>query len=281
MTTQDRPSDDAAHLLIVDDDKRIRELLSRYLAGEGFRVTVAGDADEARRRLEGLDFDLIVMDAFTSDAIPIHLITREAIGLYVTKLRPAGVLVFNVSNRMLDVKEVLATIARDAGLTAITRYDGDRTEDGAKLTSEWVAMARSPEDLAVVRSADPGWRPLAAPKSARCCTSSCATHWATQLASRSEPPPWCSEANRDWATSRTRSRRWNGTWAAPHPTSRSHGHSSVRSESQVCSAASVAPSMRSAAVRTRPKRRRTTMLVWSAICAQRWLVRQLMPSNRT
>ena len=62
MTMQDRPSDDAAHLLIVDDDKRIRELLSRYLAGEGFRVTVAGDADEARRRLEGLDFDLIVMD---------------------------------------------------------------------------------------------------------------------------------------------------------------------------------------------------------------------------
>ncbi len=62
MTTIDRPSDDAAHLLIVDDDKRIRELLSRYLTGEGFRVTVAGDADEARRKLQGLDFDLIVMD---------------------------------------------------------------------------------------------------------------------------------------------------------------------------------------------------------------------------
>ncbi|SOC45847.1 two-component system phosphate regulon response regulator OmpR [Rhizobium subbaraonis] len=62
MTIMDRPSDDAAHLLIVDDDKRIRELLSRYLTGEGFRVTVAGDADEARRKLQGLDFDLIVMD---------------------------------------------------------------------------------------------------------------------------------------------------------------------------------------------------------------------------
>lgn len=62
MTIQDRLSDDAAHLLIVDDDKRIRELLSRYLTSEGFRVTVAGDADEARRRLKGLDFDLIIMD---------------------------------------------------------------------------------------------------------------------------------------------------------------------------------------------------------------------------
>lgn len=66
MTTPDRPidrpSDDAAHLLVVDDDKRLRELISRYLTGEKFRVTVAGDADEARRKLEGLDFDLIVMD---------------------------------------------------------------------------------------------------------------------------------------------------------------------------------------------------------------------------
>ena len=62
MTTYERLSDDAAHLLVVDDDKRIRELLSRYLTGEGFRVTVASDADEARRKLQGLDFDLIVMD---------------------------------------------------------------------------------------------------------------------------------------------------------------------------------------------------------------------------
>ena len=62
MTILERLSDDAAHILIVDDDKRIRELLSRYLTGEGFRVTVAGDADEARRKLAGLEFDLIIMD---------------------------------------------------------------------------------------------------------------------------------------------------------------------------------------------------------------------------
>ncbi|QRM56260.1 response regulator transcription factor [Sinorhizobium sp. BG8] len=57
-----RPADDAAHLLVVDDDRRIRELLNRYLVEQGFRVTVAGDADEARRKLNGIDFDLIVMD---------------------------------------------------------------------------------------------------------------------------------------------------------------------------------------------------------------------------
>jgi len=54
--------DDAPHLLIVDDDTRIRELLQKFLTGKGFRVTVAADAAEARRKLEGLDFDLLVLD---------------------------------------------------------------------------------------------------------------------------------------------------------------------------------------------------------------------------
>ncbi|MCF3640743.1 response regulator transcription factor [Rhizobium sp. TRM95111] len=62
MTAPTALSDDAPHLLVVDDDKRIRELLNRYLTEQGFRVTVAADADEARRKLKGLDFDLIVMD---------------------------------------------------------------------------------------------------------------------------------------------------------------------------------------------------------------------------
>ncbi|MBY5361414.1 response regulator transcription factor [Rhizobium leguminosarum] len=55
-------SDDAAHLLVVDDDSRIRALLNRYLAENGFRVTVAADGAEAQRKLTSLDFDLIIMD---------------------------------------------------------------------------------------------------------------------------------------------------------------------------------------------------------------------------
>lgn len=55
-------SDNAAHLLIVDDDSRIRQLLNRYLSENGFRVTVAADAGEARRKLEGMEFDLIILD---------------------------------------------------------------------------------------------------------------------------------------------------------------------------------------------------------------------------
>ena len=56
------PADDAAHLLIVDDDRRIRVLLSRMLSEEGYRVTAAADASEAMARLKSLSFDLIVLD---------------------------------------------------------------------------------------------------------------------------------------------------------------------------------------------------------------------------
>lgn len=54
--------DDAAHLLVVDDDRRIRTLLRRYLAESGYRVTTAENALEARARMEGLEFDLIILD---------------------------------------------------------------------------------------------------------------------------------------------------------------------------------------------------------------------------
>jgi two-component system phosphate regulon response regulator OmpR len=55
-------ADDAPHLLVIDDDRRIRTLLSRYLGGEGFRVSIAADAAEARQRLAGLAFDLLIVD---------------------------------------------------------------------------------------------------------------------------------------------------------------------------------------------------------------------------
>lgn len=58
----DLPLDHAAHLLVVDDDKRIRELLKRYLGESGFRVSVAAGAAEARRMLDGMDFDLLIVD---------------------------------------------------------------------------------------------------------------------------------------------------------------------------------------------------------------------------
>jgi two-component system, OmpR family, phosphate regulon response regulator OmpR len=84
-------SDDAPHLLVVDDDRRIRDLLSRYLAREGFRVTTAGNAAEARAKLDGLSFDLLVLDVMmpgesgfdlaksirTASTVPILMLTAR------------------------------------------------------------------------------------------------------------------------------------------------------------------------------------------------------------
>src|SRR5688572_3150825 len=62
MRPASAPADDAPHLLVVDDDRRIRDLLSRFLAGEGYRVTTADNAAEARAQLSGLHFDLLILD---------------------------------------------------------------------------------------------------------------------------------------------------------------------------------------------------------------------------
>ncbi|MFD0916371.1 response regulator [Pseudahrensia aquimaris] len=56
------PGDDAPHLFVIDDDRRIRDLLSRFLAEQGYRITTAADAAEARRKLQGLRFDLLIVD---------------------------------------------------------------------------------------------------------------------------------------------------------------------------------------------------------------------------
>ncbi len=85
-------ADDAPHLLVVDDDRRIRDLLSRYLAAEGYRVTTANNAGEARAKLESLSFDLLVLDVMmpgetgfelakslrNTSAVPILMLTAKA-----------------------------------------------------------------------------------------------------------------------------------------------------------------------------------------------------------
>jgi two-component system phosphate regulon response regulator OmpR len=59
---RETPKDDAPHLLVVDDDRRLRALLSRYLTENGFRITAASNAQDARKRIEGLSFDLMIVD---------------------------------------------------------------------------------------------------------------------------------------------------------------------------------------------------------------------------
>jgi two-component system, OmpR family, phosphate regulon response regulator OmpR len=90
-TTPPQPADDAPHLLLVDDDRRIRDLLSRFLCGEGYRVTTAMSAKDARAKLLGLHFDMLILDVMmpgetgfdlarfirTSSSVPIIMLTAR------------------------------------------------------------------------------------------------------------------------------------------------------------------------------------------------------------
>jgi protein-L-isoaspartate O-methyltransferase len=105
-------------------------------------------------------YDLIVLDAFSSGTIPIHLLTREAFELYLARLRPRGALLFHISNRHLELTPVVAAQARDLGLAAFEWSDVRTDEDVERgiFGSEWVLIARSPQDLDYVPVS--GWRPL-------------------------------------------------------------------------------------------------------------------------
>jgi SAM-dependent methyltransferase len=122
-------------------------------------VTVDLVIDDARlalerTTLEGDDkFGILIVDAFSSDAIPIHLITWEAMEIYLRNLREDGLLIFHVSNRYLNLKPVLARHAEKAGLVAFYENDNDESEAG-KARSTWVVLARKKEYLDKLNLAD-------------------------------------------------------------------------------------------------------------------------------
>jgi hypothetical protein len=88
-------------------------------------------------------YDVLAIDAFSSDSIPVHLITREAIALAARHIAPDGIIAVHISNRFLDLKPVLANIAQAEGLTA--KLVSDEPEGGGSAsTTDWVLLARDP-----------------------------------------------------------------------------------------------------------------------------------------
>ena len=123
---------------------------------------MVGDARLRLKEAAPRSYGLIVLDAFSSDAIPVHLLTREALALYVSKLTDGGLLVFHISNRYLDLEPVLADLAGQAKL--ISRHWDDwnvspeESADG-KEESHWVVVARHESDLGQL-SRKAQWLPL-------------------------------------------------------------------------------------------------------------------------
>ena len=124
---------------------------------------VTGDARLSLvKERDGL-FDNLLIDAFSSDSIPVHLMTREALELYLAKLAPKGILTMHISNRHMELAGVVGALAREAGLAALPlHYPGGSggTGYGASTPSTVVALARQGETLAPL--AEKGWKPIPA-----------------------------------------------------------------------------------------------------------------------
>ena len=125
---------------------------------------VIGDARIELARMPGGSLDVLAVDAFSSDAIPLHLLTNEAFGVYFDVLAPRGLLLVHISNRYIELEPVLAAIGKRQGLTFAKR--DDNPSDRTYVTpSTWVALSRDPAIIAALGKATPStpWTPLLPP----------------------------------------------------------------------------------------------------------------------
>lgn len=141
----------------------------RVIRGDG-RLTLSREPDAG--------FDLLVLDAFSSDAIPVHLLTREALAIYRSKLAEGGAMIFHLSNRHLRLEPVLAGLMRDAGLTGrlSTTSPGEEAPAEFRAASLWAIVVRNEHDLGELAH-DSAWRPLTADSSARVWTDDFSNVW--------------------------------------------------------------------------------------------------------
>lgn len=131
----------------------LHDCMSQYaIYGGDARLTLAKQAAH--------NFDLLVIDAFTSDSIPTHLLTREALQLYLSKLSEHGLLAFHISNHYLNLEPVLSDHARQLGLYAVIQKYRPTTKS-LTYASDWVVLAKNKDDLAELLTHDPqNWRAL-------------------------------------------------------------------------------------------------------------------------
>src|SRR5207302_2687854 len=114
---------------------------------------VLGDGRLAIEKVPDGEFDVLMLDAFDSDSIPAHLVSREAVQIYLKKLKPNGLILFHVSNRYMDVESLASAVLLDAGLQGLVRYD-DNEEATGKASSDYVAAARNSDAFGALQDDD-------------------------------------------------------------------------------------------------------------------------------
>lgn len=144
------------------------ERLFSFLSGSKASVrTVAGDGRLQLAKEPDAKYDLLVLDAYSSDAVPLHLITQEAMAAYRTKVREDGVIAYHISSRHLRLEPVVARQAESLGLHGRAWRDVDVSASERRRgvsSSHWVVLARSPQ---LLEPLDPreGWHVLEASNS--------------------------------------------------------------------------------------------------------------------
>jgi SAM-dependent methyltransferase len=149
------------HVTFYEIDPSVEPIARQYFTflshcGPNCDVITGDGRLQLAREPDG-SFDFLLLDAFSSDSVPTHLLSREALQMYVSKLTPDGVLMFNVSNRYLDVAKLVSALVSDAGLAAFSRFDdaGELRKLG-KSSAQHIVAARKAEDLQRIGSR-PGW----------------------------------------------------------------------------------------------------------------------------
>ena len=106
-----------------------------------------GDARLNLEREAPQGFDVLAVDAFSSDAIPVHLITKEALGVYLRHVKPDGIVAFHVSNRFLSLVPVVARLAKEHGVHVVLVSDRGKDGDDDHTTTDWVLVSSDPKAL--------------------------------------------------------------------------------------------------------------------------------------
>jgi spermidine synthase len=151
------------HVTFFEIDPDVEAIANRYFTflgrcGVNCDV-VSGDGRLSVARSPEKVYDLIILDAFSSDSIPPHLLSREALDVYRSKLKPDGAILFHVSNRYLRVNDLVIALAASVDVPALIRDDKTST---SKSHSVWVVVSQSPELLTRLRS-NWGWKAVDGP----------------------------------------------------------------------------------------------------------------------
>jgi hypothetical protein len=134
---------------LVADVAQNPNLFTYLLHMHGKKTITIGDGRQCIAEASDKSLSLIVLDAFSSDSIPIHLLTREALQIYKNKLADGGLIVFHVSSRAVDLTPVLRELAKDASLACLVEQTGGRKDKASshKFASKWLVMARNYQDI--------------------------------------------------------------------------------------------------------------------------------------